>query len=203
VAETLIARSPLDGFAPPGRHGKTEGEPGVRLADRTGIAIASVIARRGKAAALGAAARTAFGIELPATPRRVAAKGIAFIWTGPGQWIAIREAPAAESLEAALSRALAGLAAVAEQGDGRAVVRIAGPRARDTLAKGVPIDLHARAFRPGDTALTLAGHIGIQIWQIDDAPTFEIAVARGYARSFWEWLTASAAEYGYDVAVRA
>jgi methylglutamate dehydrogenase subunit D len=31
------------------------------------------------------------------------------------------------------------------------VLRITSPRVRDALAKGVAIDLHPRAFRPGDT----------------------------------------------------
>jgi sarcosine oxidase subunit gamma len=70
---------------------------------------------------------------------------------------------------------------------------------RDALAKGFPIDLHPRAFRTGFTAVTSAAHIGAQLWQIDDAPTYEIAVARGFALSFWHWLEASAAEYGIEL----
>ena len=58
--------------------------------------------------------------------------------------------------------------------------------------------MHARAFNAGDTAVTSVAHIGAQIWQTDDAPTYEIAVALGFALSFWHWLEASAAEYGID-----
>jgi len=67
------------------------------------------------------------------------------------------------------------------------------------LAKIVPIDLHPRVFQPGDTAVTGAAHIEVQLWQLDDAPTYEILLFRGFARSFWDWLTHSAAESGYDV----
>ena len=63
----------------------------------------------------------------------------------------------------------------------------------------MPIDLHPRAFKPGDTAVTCVAHIGVQLWQIDDAPTYEFAVARSLAQSFWHWLEASAAEYGLDL----
>ena len=103
-------------------------------------------------------------------------------------------------LEARLAAVFAGLASVTEQSDGRTVLRISGPKARDTLAKGLPIDLHPRVFRSGDTGLTVAALIGVQIWQIDETPTYEIAVFRGFARSFWHFLTEAAAEYGCEIA---
>jgi len=37
------------------------------------------------------------------------------------------------------------------------------------------------------------------IWQVDEMPTYDLAVPTSYAESFWSWLTASAAEYGYTV----
>ena len=90
-------------------------------------------------------------------------------------------------------------AMIADQSDGRCVLRLRGMKAREVLAKGIGIDLHARAFKPGDVALTLAAHVGVQLWQLDDAPTYEIAVARSLAGSLWAWLSASAAEFGYEV----
>jgi sarcosine oxidase subunit gamma len=98
--------------------------------------------------------------------------------------------------EATLRECFAGLASVCDQSDGRCVIRISGPSARDVLAKGIPLDLHPRVFGPGQAAVTLAAHIGVHIWQIDDMPTYEIAVFRGFAGSFWHWLMESAAEFG-------
>ena len=46
----------------------------------------------------------------------------------------------------------------------------------------------------------MAALIGVQIWQIDETPTYEIAVFRGFARSFWHFLTEAAAEYGCEIA---
>ncbi len=195
------ARSALDGLYRPGRHGKAEAAAGVTLAELGNIALASVIARKGRAAQASEAARRSFGIDLPETPRRVQAKGIELLWAGPGQWLALsRESLPAGELETRLSAVFAGLASVAEQSDGRTVLRIAGPKARDVLAKGLPIDLHPRVFRPGDTALTVAALIGVQIWQTNEAPTYELAVFRGFARSFWKFLAESAAEYGCEIA---
>jgi len=99
------------------------------------------------------------------------------------------------AFEARLRAALAGLASVSDQSDGRVVVRVGGPRARDTLAKGLPIDLHPRAFKPGDAAVSVVAHIAVHLWQIDPAPTYELAVPRSFAASFCDWLAAAAAEF--------
>ena len=196
-----VARSALEGLYRPGRQGRAEGTPGVVLAELGTIALASVIARKGKAGQASEAARRSFGVELPETPRRTLGKGIEFLWAGPEQWLAVaRDGLPPGELEARLAAVFAGLASVAEQSDGRTVLRISGPKSRDTLAKGLPIDLHPRVFRSGDTGLTVAALIGVQIWQIDETPTYEIAVFRGFARSFWHFLTEAAAEYGCEIA---
>jgi methylglutamate dehydrogenase subunit D len=70
------------------------------------------------------------------------------------------------------------------------------PKVRETLAKGVPLDLDSDAFRPGDAALTLAGHINIHFWQIDDTPTYEIMMFRSFAKSFYDWFLDASAEFG-------
>jgi sarcosine oxidase subunit gamma len=41
--------------------------------------------------------------------------------------------------------------------------------------------------------------MGVQSWQVDDAPTYELAILRSVSASFWGWLTASAGEFGYEV----
>ena len=87
------------------------------------------------------------------------------------------------------------MASVTDQSDGYAVVRVSGPKARDVLAKGFPIDLHHRAFGPADVASTQVAYMGATLWQVDDAPTFEIALFRSFAGSFEHWLTESAAEF--------
>lgn len=179
------------------RHGKSAGEAGVMLSERSGLSIAAIAARRGKVPAVAEAVNSAYGVELPMTARRVAEGDLAIVWAGPEKWLALAQGKG--DLAASLAATLAGMAAVSDQGDGRCVLAVSGPRARDVLAKGLPIDLHPRVFRPGDTALTRAAHIDLQIWQLDDVPAYEIAVLRSFGRSFWRWLAASAAEYGYEV----
>jgi sarcosine oxidase subunit gamma len=83
---------------------------------------------------------------------------------------------------------------------GRTLFALTGSRVREALAKGVPIDLHASAFGPGEAASTLVAHIPVNLWQVDDRPSYEFAIARSLAQSFWQWLTVAAAEYGVQFA---
>src|SRR5258707_1136250 len=82
-------RSALHGVAMPGRFGRAG--TGLVIVERTDIAFASVIAKRGKRAALVSAVETAFGVALPNGPRRASKNGVTFAGTGPGQWIASAE----------------------------------------------------------------------------------------------------------------
>jgi heterotetrameric sarcosine oxidase gamma subunit len=197
VADTgLLSRSPLAGVIQPGRYGQS-GEAGLVVQERTGLQIVSLAARRGQDAALAAAVQSSWGLELPTSPRRVGDRRLAFLWSGRAQWLAI--AGGMDDLESSLRDHLGSLASLTDQSDGRSVLRLSGPRTRATTAKGLAIDLHPRAFMPGDTALTLAGHIGVQIWQLDDTPSYEIAVARGYASSLLAWLIPAGEEFGITV----
>jgi sarcosine oxidase subunit gamma len=125
---------------------------------------------------------------------------VTFIGYGPGQWLAVSESIANEALAGDLAAKLKGLASTSDQSGGRTVFRISGLRARDVLAKGLPIDLDPRAFPPGSAATSAISHIGVQLWQIDDARGYDLAIFRSLTESFWRWLTASAAEFGYEVA---
>lgn len=193
----LAPRSAFAGLLTPGRHGCAEGGPGVTVRPRDDLSLARVIARKGRADDLAAVIRSRYGLDLPTAPKRVTQGGLAFVWSGPGQWLAIAED--GRDLARELSEAIGSFAAVSDQSDGLAVLRISGPRARDVLIKGVGLDLHPRAFGPGDAAVTVIAHIGAQLWQLDDRPGYEIAVYRSFAGSLWRWLEASAAEFGCAV----
>jgi sarcosine oxidase subunit gamma len=109
--------------------------------------------------------------------------------------MAIAERGGSRDLEIELKKLLGDIANVVDHSDGRVVVRISGPRARDVLVKGIPIDLHPRAFKANDVAITHVSHIGVILWQLDDQPTYELALFRSYADSFVHWLADSAAEF--------
>jgi sarcosine oxidase subunit gamma len=192
--------SALAGIAVPGRYGKAEGEPGVVIEERVGLGLATVACRKGQAAVLKAAVAGAYGVELPNSSRVAQGPKVGFVGTGPGQWLAMSEVLASEALARDLSAKLQGLASISDQSGGRTVLRVSGPRARDVLAKGLPIDLDPRAFPLGSAATSAISLMGLQLWQIDDTRSYDIAMFRSVSQSFWRWLVASAGEYGYEVA---
>ncbi|HEX5868503.1 MAG TPA: sarcosine oxidase subunit gamma family protein [Beijerinckiaceae bacterium] len=192
------ARGAWYGVVAAGRHGCDRSEPGVRASPREGLNLATIIGHRGRSAELDRLLFEALGAEPPRTPQVVRASDGELIWSGPDQWLLASRS--AELMRQVAAR-LAGVAAVSDQSDARAVLRLWGPQIRNVLAKGCLIDLHPRAFRPGDVALTSIAHIGVQLWQIDDGSTYELAVYRSMALSFWSWFEGAAAEYGYEIIV--
>jgi len=194
----LDARSPLAGLAYPDPHDAAVAEPTVFIEERAGLALATVMARSRTMYALARRVQDAFDIALPREPRRRNSGGVSFVWAGPGHWLAVAESTQGHAWVARLRAALADLASISDQTHGRLVIRIRGANARNTLAKGLPIDLHPRAFQPGHTAVTVIGHIGVHLWQIDDEPGYELAIPSSYARSFWRWIAASAAQCDHD-----
>ncbi len=176
--------------------------PDVIASDRDGLGFAMVLARKNKGAALSQRIREYFHIELPQGPHRTSAGDLALAGTGPGAWLATRDR-GGNAFALSLMEAIGDLACVSDQSDGYAVLRIGGPKVRETLAKMFSIDLHPRAFKPGDVAVTVAAHIGATIWRLEDsdgAAAFEVAVFRSLAAGFWHALADSAAEFGFVMA---
>ncbi len=195
--EQFTARSAFAGLAV---SAATRGQVFVR--DRDGLGLATVLLRKGQRAAAAQCVRQLWNIELPSGPRRSAAGAVAFAGTGPHAWLATCE-NGANGFAAQLRSALAGVACVSDQTDGYATLRLWGPKVRDTLLKLVSIDLHPDVFPPGRVAGTLAAHMGLTVWRLDDdedgSPVFEVAVFRSLAGSFWQALSESAAEFGLVV----
>jgi len=115
------------------------------------------------------------GVALPGPGRVARHDGVLYLWAGMETWLAMADDP---GLEDRLRAAAPGVA-VTDQSDGKAILLVHGPRATDILAKVLQIDLET--FGEDSTALTLAGHIPVQIWREDDA--FALACFRSYAES--------------------
>lgn len=191
----LTGRSPLAAALPPP---EPPGATGVVVTERPAAAAFTLMARRGQADALTERCR-GFGVVLPGTPRRVTTAASNVTWMGPGRWLVEAEGSEAVRLQR-LFGSFAALCAVVATDDARLVLSVAGPKAAQALAKMLTIDLHPRAFRPGEVAMTVAGGIAVLVCRRDDdAPAFDCAVPRSYARSFWAWLLDSASEYGCAV----
>jgi heterotetrameric sarcosine oxidase gamma subunit len=156
------------------------------VSERDGLGIATVLVRKGKTAALAERLREHFQIELPQGPRRATSGTVAVMGIAPEAWLATQE-QGGNAFATSLKKVVGELASISDQSDGYRVWRLSGPKARDILCRIVPIDVHPRAFKVGDSAVTAAAHMGTLLWRIEDAdgwPVFETAIFRSFAGSF-------------------
>lgn len=184
----LVERSAFSSFTPVQR-------PNIAIERIEALTVASIAVGQGQHAALNAVMQAEYAVTCPEKSTTVHGSGLSMMWAGPDQWIAFADRTNGRDLERELKAKLAGIAAVVDQTDARAIVRVSGPRARDVLAKGLPIDLHPSVFKTGDVAISHASHIGVIVRQVDDAPTYDLAMFRSFADSFMHWLLEASAEY--------
>ena len=178
MPDKFTRTSPLADIAINGRFGADHGAPGVTLSVIHPASIVTVIARKGKAKSLADALKTLPGARVQ--------------WAGADQYFVL-DRPFDE-----VAKKMEGLASCSDQSHGRAVIRIEGPKARNVLCKGTPVDLHESEFEIGKSALTQMAHVGIHLTRTGK-DAFEFSVFRGFSESFWEWLTEQAEEFGYQV----
>ncbi len=199
TAGGLQGASPLRGQAVPGKRLGRQHEPGLFVSEVTGLCLASIAMRTGKQVELAEKVEAYFGVALPGVGKSNESGLKRLIWAGPGQWLAMWPSGNGKNSVGALANELSGSASVTDQSDSRAVVDVWGDQVRAVLAKGIMVDLHPRAFQSGDTAITVAAHIGVQFVQLSDMPVYRLMVPRSYALSFWDWLTVSGKAAGIAV----
>jgi heterotetrameric sarcosine oxidase gamma subunit len=194
-----IWRGPWTGLFSAGRHGAA-GAAGVVIAPRGGLGIASLIVGAHARDDLTQVVKSMFSLELPSARTAVRSTTHALVSTGPDRWLLLAERH--QDFRATL-QLLSGVASVTDQSEGRAVLRVSGPRVRDALAKGCMIDVHSSVFPASAAAATSIAHIDVHLWRadhLDDAnAAFDIALPRSMAGSFWSWLSSAAAEFGYVI----
>lgn len=196
-------RSAITTLYVPGAHGVASGEPGVTLKERRPLAVLHLSVRGADAAAVEAASK-AFGLDLPTAAGRSASKGgRTALPTAPGQWLltATNVAHETESAELAdaVAQAVGAKGAVNDVSQGRCVIRVDGPDSRAVLSKLCSMDLHPRVFEADACGTSMMAHVSVTIRRVGDGDAFDLFVARGFARHFWEALTHAAAEHGYQV----
>lgn len=177
---------------------------GVRLGERQDLGKIDLRGDPQDRAFMAAVGRV-LDLLLPTEPCTSATKAqIRALWLGPDQWLLTCPAREVAGLIGLLRAALSEVhASITEVTDGRVALRVAGPSARDVLAKGTPLDLHARAFPPGRCAGTLLAKATVVIHLLDDdpvrGPSFDVYVARSFAHYLWTWLEDAGREYGVAI----
>ncbi|MFZ5962153.1 sarcosine oxidase subunit gamma [Thalassococcus sp. BH17M4-6] len=160
----LVALSPCHGLLP-----ITRGD--VTLSEVDAGVITSVMPFKGEADALSAALEAAHEVAFPEPNRATGTDGARCVWTGRGQAMLLGPAPDAR---------LSDHAALTDQSDAWAVVRIDGPRAEAVLARLVPLDLRKPVFGEGHTARSLLQHMTVSITRVGEN-AFQIMAFRSMA----------------------
>ena len=183
----LPRRSPLDGVLPWALPGGAVQLGELRFAEQIGLRVKAPVP-----AYLA-------GVPLAMQPNRVASmRELRTLWLAPDEWLVTAPAGIAPDLMGRLQRALAGRhASVTDLSASRAIIEIAGPQARTLLEKGCGLDLHPRAFGPGQCAQTVFARLPVIIDQTGATPSYRLFVRRSSARWLADWLIDAAQEFRF------
>lgn len=159
---SLIENMPLDGLLP-----VTGG--GVTLTARVPRPVTSVMPFDGTGASLAPALKK-LGLAFPVAGQSVGAGAVWCLWTGRNQAFLVGADPAG----------LEGKAALTDQSDGWAVMRLEGADAVAVLARLVPLDLRAAVFGVGAVARSGLNHMMMILHRVTE-DCFDIWVFRSMA----------------------
>lgn len=137
-----------------------------------------------------------FGVAPPLEPNRWAGGGDrAAAWLGPDEWLLVVSGGDARDIERALRKAFAEEPwfSVTDVSHNYTALRLSGPRARELLAKGCALDLHASVFGAGACAQTLLARARVTLRALDGS--IELWVRNSFAGYAAMWLLDAAAEF--------
>ncbi|MEL6919652.1 MAG: sarcosine oxidase subunit gamma [Pseudomonadota bacterium] len=170
------ATSPLKNQTQLQKMTAADGSIGVKLQERFGLAICEVAAWPDTADDVKC--------HLPSD-----AQNFEF---APSRWLVISEN---QDVPSTLSNAIHDAGSVIDLSHGRTVMAVSGPKATWVLAKLFAIDFQNM---PDQTGLATAHHgISVQIWR-ENETRFDVIVYRSFASSFWETLTKSSMDVGFE-----
>ena len=144
---------------------------------------------------------TVLGNKLPLTPNTfVQNNQQTTIWLGPDEWL-INCFPGDEStIENNLNNGLSRISnSLTNVSDNSTIIQISGSKARTVIRKGCSIDIHPRAFQPGQAVQSNLALASIVLWQIDQKPTYNILVRSSFSSYLWQWLLDAGAEFGIHI----
>jgi sarcosine oxidase subunit gamma len=130
------------------------------------------------------AVRKAVGGDLPAEPCTASRVGdLDVLWLGPDEWLVVAEPGRQRELEDVLRTAIgAEHGAVVDVSAQRTALSVAGPAARELLARNCAIDLDPRVSPAGACVQTLLARTGVTILVRDErAGDFLLLVRASYA----------------------
>ncbi|APG46275.1 sarcosine oxidase subunit gamma [Phaeobacter porticola] len=138
--------------------------------------MTSLAPYQGQSKALSDALGTAHGLRWPAPNRSHTKAGARVIWFGREMALLTGVAP---------DPALFEHAALTDQSDGWAVVRLEGNGGEDVLARLCPVDLRASVFKRGHTLRCELKHMAVSVTRLGPK-TFQVMVFRSLAETLVE-----------------
>lgn len=139
------------------------------------------------------ALRQALGVEFARKVGDAGGKVPRALGVAPGEWIVVGGEIDSDVFAQAAAGAV--VAHLAEVGEGRIVYAVAGPRARDLIAKGCPIDLHPRAFGEGRCAQSVLAQVLVAIDRPTAASAFHIYADASYVQHLDRWFADALVEF--------
>jgi len=202
MVETYQRRSALAHFGLSALASQNKPDAGITVGE---VAHRAIINIRGDAGDLvfSTAVKVATGADLPFAANTVsAADDLRILWLGPNEWWVVAPDAKRTELIERLRQSFSGQrTAVTDVSESRTVITISGPATREVLARGVSLDLHPRAFGPGQCAQTGMSKANIVLHQIDDRPSYEIYILKSFADYLWRWIGLVAEDF--ELAVKA
>jgi sarcosine oxidase subunit gamma len=199
MADTVLTsapRSPLGGAAARLAAATRTSAGAVRLAELPFLTQMNVrLDAKGPAAG---AVGLALDLALPLEPNTVVRAGESTaLWLGPDEWLLVAPPGRERDLETRIRDAAGDEpVSVTDVSAQRTTLLVAGPRARDVLAHGCPLDLHPRAFGPGRCAQTTLGRTQVVLVARDEPRAgFWVLVRSSFAGHLAQWLLDAATEY--------
>jgi sarcosine oxidase subunit gamma len=140
----------------------------------------------------------ALGLQLPAEPDTVVRAGnLSALSLGPDEWLVLGPPGSRQDLESRIREAGGDEpVSVTDVSAQRTTLVVSGPRARDLLAHGCPLDLHPRAFRAGRCAQTTLARAQVVLVAPDEpGGGFRVLVRSSFAGYLTDWLLDAATEW--------
>lgn len=144
------------------------------------------------------AVASVFGVDLPLSPNAIAGSGEHRVfWLGPDEWLVVAPDGRASEFETRFRSACANdpWCAIVDVSNNTTGFTLAGPAARDVLAKGCPLDLHPRVFGPAQCAQSVLAGTRVLLAAGSRPESFELRVRNSFARYLVAWLADAIHEF--------
>ena len=170
-------------------------EPGLSVSAEVGVQLSDyrsdvveIAALRGRVRELEGIA-AARGLSLPGLGRVVATGRWLTLSVRPERWLVLQTATLAGTRAAQWQTACAGLGAVVDQSSALTVLHLAGPMARELLARSCRVDLHESSLPTGRVVATVMAQVAVIIAAIPSGML--VLTPATTTRHFREWIIAS------------